>query len=1850
MRKTVLLLMVALSMPVASALGQSYASLWKQVDDADGKDLPQTKIGVLRQIETKAEKEKDYGQLLKAGLLTAQTATSISPDSLRPAVERLVLRERKTGDAVLKAVYDVVLYRIYNDNARQLGDDAPLEADGKAKAESYRAKAMANAQRLAATKTSAYVPFVVKGSDSDRMFDDDMLSVVGYETANYKTLADHYYKKGNRRAACLAALEYVKTLAPTGDEDYRKSEQLHRLDSLTTLFGDLDVAGEVAVERYRHMRQCRGVTAEDQIGYIRNALDRWGGWISSNELRNAERSLTTPQYNFTLPNRRVAARQRQTIALSDVRNLKSITMRIGRTTLDGATTLRPYNRSDLQKIKSGMTPLPEMTQTRTFLGKADYQTFSDSMAIGGLPPGVYLIEMETSPSTETQRKLYFVSDVYAVALPMPGNKMRYSVVDITTGQPIGGAALRLSQSQGYGKPPRQVTLTCDTKGEATYTYKPNERPYEVFAYTATDKAAPVFNTYGRYNYNNDSGDKTRTVVFTDKAIYRPGQTVHMAAMIYRNSGGNDNNAVAEQAVKAKLIDTNGKTLAEKQLCTDAFGTCSADFTLPQSALTGHFQVVANGTSATFSVEEYKRPTFQVEFPKVNERYQNGDTLTVKAKAASYAGAPVQGAKVKYTVRRKLPYWWLGCMRYCAGAWGSMGSGDETLYEGETTTTDDGSFTVVMPMTLPDESLGRRAFYNFSVLADVTDASGETHSGSLTLPLGTRPAVLSADIDDKVLADSLKSMTFHLRNAAGLPVSAAVSFRIDDAAAMSAARTDEPFAMPEKLKSGKHSLFAVCEGDTLERNFTVFSLDDTTPCTATDDWFYVSSDRFATDGTPVTVQAGASADSLHIIYMLTSGDKTLESGTVDKCGQLENRKLKYSSDYGDGILLAYAWVKNGQMHSHTSQIRRPQTDKTLRMEWSSFRDRLTPGQREEWTLRIKTADGKPAKAQLLATLYDKSLDQIKRHDWTFDPLNRLSLPSVQWQSATNHQITGSGIAATNYLTVRQLSLSHFDTSVFPNSMVYYAGRGMLFGLHKQSASRSAKPMMLAAKAYNAATMNMAVEAKAESSTATTTADEADKSDNGMASGDGEATVQVRENMNETAFFQPTLQTDKNGEVTMRFTLPESLTTWRFMGLAHTADMRHGQIGAEAVARKQLMVQPNVPRFVRIGDAATIAAKIYNASATPISGTARMELIDPTTEKTVYSQNAAFSADADKTAAVAFSFTPDESQSLLVCRITASGSGFSDGEQHYLPVLPNREHVTTTVPFVQHSQGTKTINMAQLFPTGSRQRKLTIEYTNNPAWLALQALPSLGVATSENAIDQCAALYANTLGTALMNSSPRISGVFESWRRERGNATSLASGLANNQELKDIVLDETPWLAEADKEAEQKTRLGEFFDTSLMENRCNAAAEKLAALQNADGSWSWWRGMGGSQSMTVAIAEMLVRLNAMAGTQQLTASMIDKAMAYADRETVAMVARMRSEERKGHKQHFPGFSSLQYLYLRAMVGGKMTAEVRSAADYLVALMTADNKSQSIQEKALAAIILAKRGNKDKAAEYAKSLKEYSVCTDEAGRYYDTQRAAYSWCDYKIPTEVAAIEALLAVTPGDTATIGEMRRWLLHEKRTQMWDTPINSVNAIYALLAGNGKVLDTGAQTAMAIDGTPIDTDAPTAGMGYVKTAIANPVGNRLSFSKTSGGTSWGAVYAQYMQPTGAIEQSGSGISVKREVIAPSGTLAVGDRIKVRITIDAKRDFDFVQVADRRAACMEPVGQLSGYANGAYRTPKDNATYYYFDMLAKGKHVVETEYYIDREGRYETGTCTVGCAYAPEYRATAKSITLEVGKRQ
>lgn len=1861
MNKTVLSVIVALAMLPATLAAQTYATLWAQEQTAEKKDLPKTQLEVLKKIAGKAEAEKNYGQLMKAELKGVAVMTGVSPDSLVPALKRMELKENAEKDAVSKAVYAAVLYRIYTDNRRRISEEADSAAAR------YRKLAMAEPEKLAAARGVDYEPFVVKGYNAS-VFGGDMLSVVGYEVADFMPMWRWYKDAGMRQAACISALELLRSYRPTTGKGINKSEYINSLDSIMHVYEDLDIACEVAIERYEYMKECPDVTVDDKISFIRRALDKWGGWQRANYLRNAERELTASQFCANVRRRRVEPGVSQTVKLENLRNITSLTMNVYRAAVDGDYKGMPDNNNDYRRLKPLLTVIADKRQTRTYMARPDYQLFDDSLTLGSLPVGVYMLEFQTVPATQTIRQMYYVSDVYCMAHPLPGDSMRYVVVNATTGKPLQGAKIRVKNL--YPRQSDVITLTCDANGEAVCKHTSRNSGKEIFAYTDKDKAAPAWSGYGTYVYTDIKLTAEYIGVFTDRRIYRPGQTVHVAAVVSKSTDAMNNKVVAEKPVKAVLRDANYKIVEERELVTDDYGTCSADFTLPVGVLNGMFHVQVNGESTSFRVEEYKRPTFRVEFPEINEKYQNGDTLMVKAQAVTYAGVPVQGAAVNYTVRRNMSLWWRNSSVYrkISADYGYYGGG-ATVFRGTASTGADGTFTVEVPMVLPDDggaNLRHPVFYDFVVEADVTDMGGETHAGSMSIPLGNRPTMLTSDVKDKVLADSLKSISFTLRNAAGVNVDADVRFSIDGGE-WRVARTGSPFVFDRRLVSGQHRLLAVCETDTLTQDFVVFGLDDTVPATDTSDWLYVSDMSFPADGSPVTVLVGSSDKDVHVIYSIMSGNTVVEKGRTDISNALINRKFTYKEEYGNGLRMVFAWVKNGECYTHDVAIKRPIPDKKLKMKWTTFRDRLTPGQKEVWRMTVLNPDGTPANAQLMATLYDKSLDQISRHDWSFGPSVWLNLPYAPLLSPQSLDISVCGWASWKSLSWKAFAPSRFDHKIFPGT---YYGAVMVMKSRSQLMTECAMDVTMADEAVVDGMMNsfeapvaaagrsdlgnakMRTTASAKKEAEVVVAEESEDDGTEGATLD----LQMRENPDETAFFYPSLLTDKDGGVSLSFTLPGSLTTWRFIGMAHTADMLSGIIGGEAVARKEVMVQPNMPRFVRMGDNARIQARIFNTGGVVARGKATMTLTDPDSGREVYSQSFDFSVSPDSTAVVTFNYIPDGTHSLLVCRITATGKTFSDGEQHYLPILPDGEQVTLTVPFTQNGAGVKSVDISKLFPAKSKDGRLTVEYTNNPAWMMVQALPSMGMPRDDNAIEQVTSLYANTIAGSIVSRNPDIKTTFDRWQMERGAETSLMSSLEKNVSLKDIVLAETPWVADAGREAEQKRRLADFFNESMAANRRDMAVDKLAKLQRADGSWSWCPGMSGSMYMTVDIAQTLVRLNAMTGTQSTTRQMLASAFKYMDKQIVKEVEEMKKAERKGVKPSFPGTMTLQYLYLSAVDGRSHSAAVQSAGNYLIELLKKDIGNQTIYEKALTAIILAKHGETQKSREYVKSLKEYTVYTEEMGRYYDTRRASYSWRDYKIPTEVAAIEAIRTVTPDDKLTVDEMRRWLLQQKRTQAWDTPVNSVDAVYAFLSGNMDELAAKERTVLAIDGKQLAVPEATAGLGYVKTSINNTKGKTLTATKTSEGTSWGAVYAQFVQKTSDIKDSGNGINVKRELLVKNdekggysvakAPLAVGSRVVVRITVEAGRDLDFVQIVDRRAACMELVGQLSGYNNGVYCSPKDNATNYYFDRLPKGKRVIETEYYIDRAGTYETGTCTAGCAYAPEYRATAKSHTIIV----
>ena len=1854
--------------------GQSYKKMWKLVEDAEEMDLPQQVIKHAEAIAQKAKKERQYGHLLKAQLVVMGTKSEVSTDSLVPAVRRMEAELQAAQDGALRAVYATVLNRIYSEN----NDMYRLVDSVYVKAAKYRDMALADPKLLARTKAATFDPMVKKGADS-RYFNHDLLSLIGCTLERYDEMHAEYVRLGNRPAACLSALWKTQQNRPYSSR-WRESPYIHQIDSLIQEYGDLDVCAELALERYDYMANRSSATRGDRLAYIHEAVTRWPKWPGMNRLRNAEQELTNPKFSVRMEHEMMRTISGQKVQLYDLRNISQLTMNVYRTDLDGTTPLDPDDDDDYPKIKKHLTLMPERTMTSTYNVNeerrtknenesekiyAPYEEFGDTMQLEQLPKGVYVLEWVATPSPLTPhhsplilRRLLHVSDLYLMNEGMPDDKMRFVVVNSQTGQPVSGARLRFLDRER--KTVKEAA--CDAKGEYLFNSKENRNIRRIYAFTDDDCAYDPTYIYGSFSYDEGRSERENTNIYTDRSIYRPGQTVHVAVLVYNTENYVENRALENRSVNIMLRDANYKVVAEKQVTTDKYGKASAEFVLPTGQLNGRYTIECNNERHAFRVEDYKRPTYEVTFDDVKTNYQPGDTLTVIGEARSYAGVGVQGAKVSYTVKRRVAFWWLNYSWYWDQGSFGYGYGDEEITSDEVETDVSGKFNVEVPLTLPEDVDPKRPmFYQFVIDAHVVDQAGESHDGFTAIPLGTRPQVLTCDLPEQLLKEEQKTLTFHLRNSAGNDIEGkTVRFRLDSGE-WQETKTNTPLSplssFLSPLTSGKHTLEAICEGDTLEQTVTVFSLDDTKPCTETPEWFYTSASRFPNDGTPVTVQVGSSDENCHVVYCIIAEDKVLESGSFDQSNALWNRKFTYKEEYGNGLLLSFAWVKNDKLHEYQTTIERPVPDKKLTVRWETFRDRLTPGQKEEWKLVVTNPDGTPADAQVMATMYDKSLDQLYSHRWGFSPYIYLPHPNTIWNGSTWGYLQGYRRHDWDPLDVKKLKFSRFDTSGSYGLLGYNWDEDeevvvVGYGVQKRSVARGlvaydeAPMMMEAAPALN----EVVVVSKATDAAAETDDNENDNENGG-------AGIQMRENLNETAFFYPMLTTDKDGRTVIKFTLPESLTTWRFMGIATTQDMKSGYIDGEAVAQKEVMVQPNMPRFLRMGDQGKISTRIFNTTNHSVSGTAMLRLLDPETNKVVLKLSQPFTVKAGETGIATFDIDPSllttHHSPLYICQISASGKNFSDGEQHYLPVLPNQERVTVTVPFTQHEPGTTSINIAKLFPTGTSQQKLTVEYTNNPAWLMVQALPSVGNPREENAIDQAAWLYSNLIAKTLVGQSDNIRQVFNRWKMESADDGSLTAQLAKNQELKDILLQETPWVNDADRETEQKQRLADFFDENLMGNRIDEAIKKLRALQKGDGSWSWWPGMDGSFYMTVSISEMLTRLNVMAGKQQATDLMLSNAFKFMGKEIVEDVKEMKKWEKEHGKDYgFPSFKALQYLYICALDGRKLPKDVQAANDYLIGKMKKDIKSQSIYEKALSAIILAKIGETKRSQEYAQSLKEYTVFTEEKGRYYDTQRAYYSWYDYKIPTEVMAIEALKVITPEDEQTVEEMLRWLLQEKRTQAWDTPINSVNAVYAFLFDNTKLLDAQEQSVLAIDGKPIELPKATAGIGYVKTAIDQPKGREFTAKKTSTGTSWGALYAQFMQPTRDIEQSASGIKIKREVLDANGqqlttnTLKVGDRIKVRITIESERDLDFVQVLDRRAACMEPVNQLSGYRNGAYCSPKDNSTNYYLNMLPKGKRVIETEYYIDRAGQYETGTCTIQCAYSPEYRATAPSMVIKV----
>ena len=1583
----------------------------------------------------------------------------------------------------------------------------------------------------------------------------------------------------------------------------------------------------------------------ERLRIVREGIAGYPRYEGINQLKNIEKEILNASLSLEIATAYPGEQQSVKV---NYKNLTGITLQLYKVNLP-VTSAVLQNRTTHFESKYARLQREEHFSLKP---TTDYLNIDTTLTIQAPQAGIYFLKaVPDGKKGVSDGTLMNVTALKTIYRPLPDGTLELVVVDAVSGQPVSEAEVTIYTEKGGGYSPQQ-TYQADKQGTLKLDFL-NSNKYWYNAHTAADNAMPILNLWKNDYYYKESKKKEVLQLFTDRSIYRPGQTVYVSGLAYEMEK-DSTRVLADKKYTVSLYDANNNETGKVEVWTNGFGSFSGQFVLPSPCLTGYFSLRAADTSVSFKVEEYKRPTFDVTFEPVKVEYQVGDSIEVAGMAKTFAGAPVQNARVHYNISRSYAWFW----RF-------MGRGS-ARWEGEAMTDADGKF--IVPVHFEIDSDRRESplwYYTYNIQADVTDGAGETQQANLSLPLGSTSMVLNMDnLPDNWVKEKKLEIKLTAMNLSGEPVDTPVTYQVVEMEKQKDGQEKEGrkvltgtveanksfipeaiYALPSgnyRLKlSAKDTQGREC---TASKNFLLFSLNDKRPPFVITDWFYQDGLEFDA-ASPATIYIGSSEKNVYLLYDVFAGNKRLESKRIQLSDSVISFRFPYKKEYGDGILVSMAFVKDGRLYSHNARIMKPAPEKKLQLKWTTFRDKLRPGQQEEWKLTVLYPDGRPAEAEMLATMYDASLDKIySAHKLDFGVDFHYVVPLTYWN--TSYMRNAYLYVDFPLKRFRAVPLEYSEL-IIPSTgrmeavVVGYGGspRATLTGALKIRGRSAANAVMNQEAVTDMVLQEEMVETSAQEKA------EMGSSEELAETGD----IQIRENFAETAFFYPQLRTNETGEVSISFVLPESLTRWKFMGLAHTQNVDYGKIEATATASKEFMLQPNMPRFVRVGDKANIAASLMNLSDKGVKGTVRMELFNPETEKVFYSQKQKFDMKGGETGHVNFAFEVSDKYAVMACRMVADGDTFSDGEQRYIPVLTDKQWVTETVPLNVNGEGMHTFSLENLFNKHSKtasEQRLTVEFTAHPAWYAVQALPVVANPQNEDALSWATAYYAHSLAACIVKENPRIKQVFDSWKAQGGTKETFMSNLQKNQELKNILLAETPWLTEATNEAEQKQRIATLFDLNTMNSGLAVSVEKLRELQNGDGAWSWYKGMQGSRYVTTQVMEMLVRLNALTpqDADSRMQPMIQKGFEYLGKQAAEEYKSMKEAEKKGAVGIRPSEQVLRYLYICALDGKAPVDE--KVNRYFIDKLSGEGKELTIYGKALGAIILQQAGKVAEAKLFMQSLMEYSVVTDEMGRYFDTPKARYSWFSYKIPTEVAAMEAIQRITK-DTKAIDEMKRWLLKQKQTQTWETPIATADAVYVLMAtGTSDLLANTGGVEITLGKEVIRTSADDA-IGYIKKTMSGDVMNikKIRVDKEGAGMGWGAVYAQYLESMDQISGQGNGLSVSRqlykgdEALNESAPLKVGDKITVRLTVKADRDMDFVQIKDDRAACMEPLQAVSGFrwSNGLgyYQATKDASTQFFIDQMRKGTYVIEYQVYVNRTGEYQAGIATVQSAYAPEF---------------
>ena len=1870
--KKILSLLITLSL-AAEAPAQSYEAMWKEVAKYHEKDQPKSALQQAKSIYNKALTEDNESEALYALLTMRLMGYEISPDSATVYTQRLEAMLQNDIDAASKSLTHSLLALCYAHNYDYADDISYKENLNKMRA--HFEASVADMAATADTKMTRYAALIDKHEGS-QYFDNDILHIILYaylddgrlsqkEKAALLQRAAQFYKSRNQQEAAL--LLTLRSIEDMSSQRYRgRIEDNERFRQLTALIGEYgkcdlgvkiydDIANLYYI--YEHSDDNPWAAHNDSViyTYATQGIARYDKKQTAN-LHNAIARLTVPSAVVNDVSNAYYPGSKQSFSYK-MRNLQQADIYCVRL-CSSSTDDRPDSNKELQKLLDKQKRSAQVVSIKQPQGNAPY-AWGEGKTELTIPtlPGIYSFIIAHKGKVLTSRQ-FSVSALAALKFATPKGNNRIVVVDAQSGKPIAGAKVTAYKQDSRGTYRQVKSYTSDSQGIVSVVTD-NRRDQMVYGVSRDNDAASDLFSLSHISYwNQETQIKTATdaQLYTDRAIYRPGQKVEFSGVVFSHQG-DDYHVVSGFESEVTLYNANGKKLDSISVRTDSLGTLNGAFTLPTQCLPGTFRLHLRqggvNAYAYVKVEEYKRPTFTATTLPVKLAYSIGDTVCVDGEAKTYTGVPIANAKVKYTMKRSAWYFW--------------NDDDFEPQSGETTTDAEGHFTLPAWLNADKDSgnNGRYNRYTFTIDYTVTAENGETAQGSTALRVATHKAMLSASVPHTICrkaGEALPSITINQLNAAGERMEAEGTYEVrkeNEVVASGSFDSGKPFSISalQTLPSGKYSLlYRSAEASADSTSFVLFSDSDTKPADADSPLFFFEDKN--KEGDSVRVTFGSPCTDATIFFDILAADKVVESKQITLTDALERYQFDYRPEYGDGATLYLSLWRDGKLYTQRTEVVKPKPEKRLQLRWTSFRSRLVPGQQEQWTLQVLRPDGKPADASLMACLYDASLDAFAKNNWSdFRVFFSRNLTSASWWP--NVQLYSHAVAG--YLDYKLLPTISLRFSQWKAGLFQY---GNVFRNEIVLESASTRPYPHRMRSLAAADGGLGVTNDlAENATVASSQRMYKNATGAIAPQEPQSATTTRSNFAETAFFKPALRTNAKGEANIAFTLPESMTQWNFTALAHTQQMDYGRIDTTVVARKEFMVEPALPRFLRQGDQTALPVKVTNLSNKAIDANLQMVLSDAETKKVIFNKNQKIKLAPGESKVYTFDYTAAGTDGVLICRTTALGWGFSDGEEHYLPILTNAVEVTRSLPFSMSEKGTMELRTDTLFNTkNATHRSLTVELSSNPTWYAVAALPAL--ANTDNLLsanDWAERLYALTIGHHLAQTMPEI-------KRLVGNDNAEIDALTAYGT--DGLTDATPWLARKDEQRQRAQALRSMFDEDMVAAHLSTAIDKLRALQTVDGSFSWFPGMGGNALTTVDVATLLARMGKLANTSQGDAhELLISAFRFLKKDIAKQVAEMKNEEKRLGTKQLPSEYQLRYLYLRTLMGEKPDADAIFLLDRAELL----RHELTMYGKAIAAVVLAEVGKKEAAQQTLQSLLEHTVEKAGMGRYFDTDRAQWSWRSYRIPTQCATIEALDYF--GKSAEADEMRLWLMQAKRTQMWETSRATTDAIYALLQGSGEsryISPLKEQTPVyytlynkskivALNAKCGSNTSSTAGY-YCDTFTdaQTTAATRLKIDKRTDGLSWGSVRATFTLPASEVVTEGQGLRLSRAFELLQGTewkpigaqtmLGKGDRIRQVFTLTADRDYDFVKLSASRPACLEPSRPLSGYdwstSLPAYRAVHDNATDYFIEKLQKGTHRFAEELFIDRSGRFTSGIATLESIYAPEFCGNAAEETIRV----